>query len=268
LLDSSLALSASGCKNIELYQNCHPVLCALSGLLHFVGVTFFISIHCFFVNLFHLLQMYASQVSEEFLMIPGAKDVLEVLESHFEKNGWPLNLNQKKLRSRHRITVNEAFPACYVVEVERHRPILGTAYSQGLPMSAYETYQMRYAVNFSDATVRELSEIVEGVEFDFSRLVGETLDHERFFPCIEVSENGYVVLDKISMRSGVATSLQDVKVFMLSFVERNVDYYSARLEDLESLSSERREEINKRLRNALEKAVFHEACELWNSRDD
>lgn len=67
--------------------------------------------------------------------------------------GWPLNVNRSKLSERSSIVANDAATAPVIVEIERHRPILGMTYTKGLGMDAFETYFMRYAVDVSDNSV-------------------------------------------------------------------------------------------------------------------
>lgn len=71
-------------------------------------------------------------------------EVIRILESHFDKEGWPVDVDRSKLHDRCRITSDAAFPESAVVEIERHRAILGDTYIRGQRMRAFETYYMRY----------------------------------------------------------------------------------------------------------------------------
>jgi len=191
------------------------------------------------------------------------QEAIEILESYFNAEGWPIDMSQEKLRARHRITVDEAVPECYVVEVERHRRALGATYTQGLPMGSYETYKMRYAVDLLKGTVRELPERIEGLSVCVYALVNEALSYENFSPSIQIEENGYVVRDSVSKKEMLVADLQDVKRFMDSFVDPILDYYSERFLLQGGLSAERLKALNDAFQEALAEALLQRACELW-----
>ena len=128
----------------------------------------------------------------------GQDEAVKILESSFDAQGWPIDLNSDKLRKRYRITSDSELPGDWIVEIERHRSILGVTYNRGLPMSAFETYKVRYAVNVAEMTVRELSEKTEGVEVNVFQLVNAALSSEVFYPSIAPTMNGYIVLESVS----------------------------------------------------------------------
>lgn len=193
------------------------------------------------------------------------QEAIEILESYFNAEGWPTDVSQEKLRARHRITVDEAVPECCIVEVERHRGALGATYIPGLPMSSYETYMMRYAVDLLKGTVRELPERIEGLSVSVYALVNEALSYEKFSPSIQIEENGYVVRESVSRKKMSVADLQDVKRFMDSFVDPILDFYSERFLLQGGVSAERLKVLNDAFQEALAEALLQRACDLWES---
>lgn len=195
-------------------------------------------------------------------------EAIEILESYFNVQGWPADMSQEKLRARHRITVDEAVPECCVVEVERHRGALGAIYIRGLPMSSYETYKMRYAIDVLNETVRELPERTDSLDVSVYALVNEAISHESFSPSIQLEKDGYVVLDSVSKRKALVATLQDVRSFMESFADPIIDYYSERFQELDCLFSENRDVLDEVFRKVLVESLLRKASELWGKRDD
>ena len=98
---------------------------------------------------------------------PQKSNLFETLKNHFNSTGWPLDLNEQKLDQRSRISSCLTENDCPIVEIEKHRAILGDCYIKGLPMNAYKTYFMRYSINPSTLVVCQLY-IVGYSDFNFT----------------------------------------------------------------------------------------------------
>lgn len=83
---------------------------------------------------------------------------LKTLIDYFDKNGWPVGVNEEKLNDRYSISDELYKVGWEVIEIERHRAIMGTTYHKGMPMNAYQTFWMRYAVQAKSEEVEELPE--------------------------------------------------------------------------------------------------------------
>ena len=103
-------------------------------------------------------------------------DPISELINYFEENGWPLDINDNKLSDRASYEDHPNQQGYFVVEIERHRPILETRYRRGLSMSAFQTYWMRYAVHPRTKIVKELSEKMGEISIDMYGIVAEELE--------------------------------------------------------------------------------------------
>lgn len=184
--------------------------------------------------------------------MPKNDETIRILTMSFESSGWPLGLSPEKLAKRFHITSDEAHPGCDVVEIERHRGILGAAYVRGAPMSAYETYFMRYAVNTQTGTVRVLPERSCELDIDTEELVEEVFRNGSIELQITPASDGYTVSDLVSNDKAFVASEIETLEFVLSFAETFGDYFRERLTDDTSLSDERQRELLTSCRSHLE----------------
>lgn len=73
---------------------------------------------------------------------------LTILIDHFDEVGWPLDVYEEKFNKRASVVSTNDSENSMIVEIERHRPILGMTYTKGLGMEAFEEYFMQYADGF------------------------------------------------------------------------------------------------------------------------
>ena len=53
------------------------------------------------------------------------KTVIEILESHFQEHGWPTDVDRAEFYARYRVVSDDKDPRRFIVEIERHRAVLG-----------------------------------------------------------------------------------------------------------------------------------------------
>ncbi|WP_404360444.1 hypothetical protein [Methylotuvimicrobium sp. KM1] len=158
---------------------------------------------------------------------------LDILENHFNKIGWPVDVTPKKLMDRYRITENED-KNCVTVEIERHRAVLGDTYIPGVPMSAYQTYWMQYNVNLQTGEVDDLGEQDGDIAINISGLVDSHLSFDYFWLSIEPEEDTpgiYRISESVMGESKLVSDYKEMESFVLSFCPGMVEYFKDRLGD-------------------------------------
>lgn len=195
------------------------------------------------------------------------KTVIEILESHFQEHGWPLDVNRDKLYTRYRVESDDKDPSRFIVEIERHRAVLGDTYTRGLPMNAFETYFLRYSVDPETMSVKALPERLGDVEIDINGLAESEIFQS---VCLEIEsvESLYRVRDGVSNMEMLVSSLAETKEFAISLAEPLADYFYERLLDHGTIEEELQERLFKEYQNALEAELLAQAVRLWDERDD
>ncbi|WP_284446903.1 hypothetical protein [Fluviibacter phosphoraccumulans] len=195
------------------------------------------------------------------------EDIVKILESHFQEHGWPLDVGREKLYDRYRVVSDEADTTRRIVEIERHRPILGDTYTRGLPMNAFETYFLRYSVDPETMSVKALPERLGDVEIDINGLAESEIFQS---VCLEIEsvESLYRVRDGVSNMEMLVSSLAETKEFAISLAEPLADYFYERLLDHGTIEEELQERLFKEYQNALEAELLEQAVRLWGERDD
>lgn len=180
-----------------------------------------------------------------------------------------MDVDHKKLIERYSI-VDAENDNIKIVAIERHRPIAGISYSKGLPMSAYETYQMRYSVNNLTKAVTELDESVQDYQIDIAGIVSEDLSFESFDLKINPTDDDhYEISEYVSNSSKIINSIEEAYEFAGEVTSQFADvFYVAKLDTIEYLDandklkylSKYKEELKDQLRENVEKA--------WKTKDD
>jgi hypothetical protein len=161
------------------------------------------------------------------------KLALDILKNHFDETGWPVEVTLKKLMDRYRITENED-KNCVTVEIERHRAVLGETYIPGAPMSAYQTYWMRYDVNVQTGEVDYLGEEEGEVSVNIPNLVDSHLSNDCFWLSIEPEDDApeiYRISEEVIGESILVSDCKEAESFVLSFCPGMVGYFKDRLDD-------------------------------------
>jgi hypothetical protein len=196
---------------------------------------------------------------------------LNILISHFDASGWPMDINLGKLLSRYSLTSDDNRPGWDIVEIERHRPILGTSYVRGLPMDAFETYYMRYAVHVLTPEVTELPERRGKISINVDDIVSNEMSNDMFSLNIEaIDEHKYEIREGTSGENTVISNIDEAKKFCESFLDNNVEYFSDSLHRELAELEFTEEEIKKNLseyETKMKKALLEKAEDAWQSRE-
>jgi hypothetical protein len=152
--------------------------------------------------------------------------VLETLIGHFNATSWPLDVNEQKLRKRYVIGHDDVLPRNYIVEIERHRSILGAEYTRGLPMAAYQTYYMRYAVQLQTKEVEELPDRNGEINVDVDAIVDEHTNHESFSLSVKaIDQTRFVIREDVCGDEENISTLGDAKAFALSLADAIAEFF-------------------------------------------
>lgn len=195
------------------------------------------------------------------------EQAVDILASKFDSEGWPLGLDYAKLMNRHQIASDDNYPGRIIVEIERHRSILSAQYTQGLPMSAFETYFMRYAVDVSTSAVQEISERTGGIDIDLDFYVDEELLRDWFSPSIEFENGRYKATESVSREEALIANQDELVGFLLTFVDPNCEYFLEQLDIHDGLLDEGKKVILLKYREILIARLTDIAHDLWNKRD-
>ena len=186
----------------------------------------------------------------------------------FEKNGWPFGINYNKFLERASYTNHPNKPGWFVVEIERHRHILDTGYTPGLPMSAFQTYWMRYAVHPETKKVKELPESKGEIYIGIWGMVEEELTNGYSMDLViePIGSNKYRILDYVGNEEKVISTLQEAKSFVLNLSKNFISFFKEfRLSEMEELgiSKEQREKLFSEYKEALEEKIVDIVENLW-----
>lgn len=197
---------------------------------------------------------------------------IPILVDHFNETDWPLHVNGHKLIDRASVVLTDESADSVVVEIERHRPILGTAYTKGLGMEAFEEYFMRYAVNLSSRSVSEMTERHGHCQIDAYGIVESDLSIDTFDLRIEPMADGhYSLRESVSRKEAVVSSREEAETFVLSLGDAFIEYFSEIL-DRElingvGLKSSIREDLLSTYKQAMDEALVTKAGDIWRWRD-
>lgn len=199
-------------------------------------------------------------------------DIINTLAHYFDLNGWPLHVTKEKMQARNSISRDDALPLWEVVEIERHRPILGTTYTQGLAMDAFQTYYMRYGVNVATSEVKELAERPGQVVIDTSGIVDSELGTGAFDLSIEaVDATNYLIREGVSGEESQVSCLDEVREFVLllsdPFIESFADTLDREFPDHSQVDVARRTEILSSYEEYLKGEMSALAESAWENRE-
>jgi len=201
------------------------------------------------------------------------KKPLSILIEHFNKVGWPLHMSEGKLIARATSVIDDKYPDAMIIEVERHRPILGEIYSRGLPMSNYQTYYMCYAVNVVTDKVIELADRVGELITDMPGLVEKHVTEADLRFSIEgIGADKYEISDNSTGQSATISNLNDATSFLSELIENIVNYFENIRLDLEldtlGIDASETTHLVEEYKNAMNDFVFSEAQRAWENRTE
>jgi len=191
------------------------------------------------------------------------------LINFFEENGWPLYINNNKFLERASYKIHPNKPECFVVEIERHRPILGAGYTRGLPMRAFQTYWMRYSVHPETKEVKELPEKKGEISIGMCGIVNEELENGLELVIKPIGSNRYQISDHISKEEKVISTLQEAKSFAMNLSKCFIDYFKEfRLAESEELgiSKEQEKKLLSDYKKELKEQIVDKVEYTWEKR--
>lgn len=196
---------------------------------------------------------------------------IDLLVAWFNENSsWPLYVNEQKLRNRASVVGDSEFPGVEVVRIERHRPILGAQYTRGMPMDAYTTYYMRFAVK-GLGQIDQLEDEAGESDVDVESLAESATNFENMSLSINRIDSGrYRISESVLNQSAEVATIEEALSFGEEIAERNSDYLSERLmmEGPELFSDGQLIELSKRLDLAIKARLEGLIRDLWQKRDD
>lgn len=194
---------------------------------------------------------------------------VDALISWFNKTEWPLHVNETKIRERAQVTRDEAQPDCSIVSVERHRPMLGAQYIRGLPMSAIQTYFMRYAVPNDGGAVEVLEEIAGEIKVNEFALAEEATSGE----CLDLrlyrlKNESYRIVEAITNQDTEITTLDEALSFGEEIADQCCDASDFRIEldAKEVLSSGKMADLKQEINSCIQERIAALIHELWEDR--
>jgi len=196
-------------------------------------------------------------------------DPISELINYFEENGWPLDINDNKLSDRASYEDHPNQQGYFVVEIERHRPILETRYRRGLSMSAFQTYWMRYAVHPRTKIVKELSEKMGEISIDMYGIVAEELEDGICLGIKPIGNNRYRIYDDIWKKEEAISTLQEAKSFVLSLSQFFVNYFKEyRLSESKKfgISKKQKDKLLSEYKKVLKEQMVYKVENLWEGR--
>ena len=196
-------------------------------------------------------------------------EAVEKLIDYFDQNGWILGLNAQKIRKRSSLSNEQDRPGWVIVEIERHRATLGTHYTQGAPMSAMQTYWMRYAVHETMDNVKELPNINSEIAFNIEDIVNQELETGFDIDLEPINSEKYRIYNNISGAEGIVSNIQETKEFALNSID--IEMWSDNFEDnlhseKISLSEDERKELIIKYKDTLKNQIIEFVKEEWERK--
>jgi hypothetical protein len=195
--------------------------------------------------------------------------LLDILDAYFENNGWPWDMNSEKLYDRSSLSEEHHKEGWGIIEIERHRSILGASYRKGQPMAAFHTYWMRYAINPETGEVEALPDKDGEICIDdIDSLVDEVLE-ESYDISIELIKSGkYLISDMVSKSEAVISTFDEAKTFSLEVATKIGDSFQMLIND-EGLSipDEQLKQLADEYKACVKLRILANVKKLWQERE-
>jgi hypothetical protein len=200
------------------------------------------------------------------------RNSLDTLVGYLNATSWPADVDERKLRDRATVTTDPALPGWDIVEVERHRAILGATYTRGQPMSAFETYFMRFAVQLKDGKVEQLPEREDDLDIDVASLVAEHLSYERFGLTIEaVDETRFLIREDVCGDEEIIGTLEEAIAFSQGLGDSIRDYLNEALDNEFGADGpedeQTRNQLDRHAEEELAEQLKAKAEKAWRDRE-
>lgn len=171
-------------------------------------------------------------------------EAIQQMKVYFDQHGWPLHVDYNKLIDRASLSPETYEPGWTVVKIERHRPTLGATYTKGLPMSAFQTYWMQYALNPVTGEVIELAEEAGPLDIDVSGLVDQELRDCFGLEIEPIGDGKYQVYDNVGKRTQEVSNVEETIDFALANMQGWSDSFKEELlPTVEGVSSEQMSQL-------------------------
>lgn len=187
-------------------------------------------------------------------------------------NCWPLHLNEQKILARGQIVQDDEFPDSEIVLIERHRPILGSSYRCGLPMSAFQTYLMRFRIRDDGKVVTALSEKPISVEANPGLMVDDYVNRETIdFHVEQTAKDQYKIRESVSNSTAIVACLEDAIDFGREIAENHLDliYDQLKMEAADlNMSAKETERLYRELTKSIIAAIDEFVQHAWQLRGE
>lgn len=195
--------------------------------------------------------------------------LLDILNIYFEDNDWPPDMDCEKLYERSSLSEEQYKPGWGIVEIERHRAVLGASYSKGQPMTAFQTYWMRYAVHPETGEIEELPDKNGEICInDMSIYVYEVLS-ELVAISIEPIKNGkYLISEGVKNYEKEISSFKDAMVFALELtVELRGDFQGLIEDEGLFMPDYQLKQLIDEYQACVRSQIFQTVKDLWEERE-
>lgn len=195
-------------------------------------------------------------------------EAIQQMKVYFDQHGWPLDVGYDKLIDRVSLS-----PATYgsgwtVIEIERHRAILGATYTQGAGMNAFQTYWMRYALNPVTGEVKELAEETGPLNIDVPALVEEDLGNDFGLEIGPLDNGKYEIYDSICNRKKEVSNVEEVITVALAEMQGWSNSFKESLQREESIAGEKIDQLVSEYEEAFREQVTEKARRAWEEREE
>lgn len=141
-------------------------------------------------------------------------ETIQLLIDHFNRDGWPIDLNEMKTWNRATVVRDDKIPGGDIVRIERHRSILNVGYIRGVGMAAFVTYYMRYSVSDNEGAVTKLEEQQGEATLDEEAVASALTESDRLVLRVRRLPGGdYRIYDSASNSSEIVSSLEQALSF-------------------------------------------------------
>ncbi len=172
-------------------------------------------------------------------------------------------LTPKKIWDRAILIDDPELPDCIVFEVERHHPILGTSYSPGSPMAAFETCWPIYSFNPKTKTIEEIGENRPSeVDINHSGVAESWVEEVSFN--FSPAENGqHRCWDDFTKMESLVRNIKEIETFAISVLNNGLclDHYKEEL--AYHFEPKELEEHNEQILNDCKEIIVNRAKEAW-----
>ena len=190
------------------------------------------------------------------------------MKVYFDQHGWPLDVSYNKLTDRASLSPETYGPSWTVIEIERHQAILSATYTKGLPMNAFRTYWMRYALNPITGEVEELAEKTGPLDIDVSGLVDEELRNGFYLEIKPLGDGKYWIRDCSDDRENEISNVEEAKEFALANMQVWSNYFKESLQREEGIAREQIDQLVSEYEEALQEQVTEKVQQVWEEREE